>query len=257
LSGNSSDKKDKISLEDKMKKVTGILLVAAVLVLTLAGCLTVEAYPSPQIRTINVGGEGIVYVTPDVAYVNIGVTTQGDTVTQALDKNTAAAQGIRDSLKKLGVEDKDIQTSGFNINPSQDYAPDGSIVRSYFTANNTVYVTVRDLAKMGSILDTTVRNGANTINSISFDVTDKEKALSEARAKAMQNAEKQAQEAATAAGATLGPVQNISMYTNSSPAPVYYDGKGGGAANMASMPVPIATGQMTVSVSTNVTYELK
>jgi hypothetical protein len=240
-----------------MKRISVVLLTAAVLVFTLAGCLTVEAYPSPQMRTINVGGEGTVYVTPDLAYVNIGVTTQGDTVTEALDKNTAAAQGIRESLKKLGVEDKDIQTSGFNINPSQDYGPDGTIVRSYFTANNTVYVTVRDLQKLGSILDSTVRNGANTINSISFDITDKEKALSEARAKAMQNAQVQAEEAAAAAGAELGPVQNISLYTNSAPAPMYYDGKGGGAANMASMPVPIATGQMTVSVSTNVTYELK
>ncbi len=95
------------------------------------------------------------------------------------------------------MEDKDIQTSGFNINPSQDYGPDGTIVRSYFTANNTVYVTVRDLQKLGSILDSTVRNGANTINSISFDITDKEKALSEARAKAMQNAQVQAEEAAS------------------------------------------------------------
>jgi uncharacterized protein len=240
-----------------MKKVTGVLLFSIVLVFTLAGCITVQANPYPQIRTINVGGEGTVYVTPDIAYVNIGVTTKGDTVTEALDQNTAAAQGIRDSLKKLGVEDKDIQTSGFNINPSQDYAPDGTIAKSYFTANNTVYVTVRDLTKMGAILDSVVRSGANTINSISFDVTNKDAALSEARAKAMADAETQAKEAATAAGATLGPVQNISLYTNTAAAPVYYDGKGGGAANMASMPVPIATGQMTVSVSTNVTYELK
>ena len=240
-----------------MKKVPFVLLAATVMIFALAGCLTVQAYPQPMMRTINVGGEGTVYVTPDIAYVNIGVTTQGDTVTEALDKNTEAAQGIRDTLKTLGVEDKDIQTSGFNINPSQDYGPDGTIIRSYFTANNTVYVTVRDLAKLGTILDGTVRNGANTINSISFDVTDKDKALADARAKAMQNAQTQAEQAATAAGAELGPVQNISMYTSSAPAPMYYDGKGGGAANMASMPVPIATGQMTVSVSANVTYELK
>jgi len=88
-------------------------------------------------------------------------------------------------------------------------------------------------------------------------VTDKEKALSEARAKAMASAQTQAEEAAKAAGATLGPVQFINVYSNSSPAPMYYDGKGGGAANMASMPVPIASGQMSVSASANVTYELK
>jgi|WetSurSiteA1Bulk_404760.scaffolds.fasta_scaffold54071_1 uncharacterized protein YggE len=240
-----------------MKRISVVLLTAAVLIFTLAGCLTVQANPTPQLRTINVNGDGTVSVTPDLAYVNIGVTTQGDTVTEALDKNTAAAQGIRDSLKKLGVEDKDIQTSGFNINPSQDYGPDGTVTRSYFTANNSVYVTVRDLSKLGVILDSTVRNGANTINSISFDVTDKEKALSEARAKAMASAQTQAEEAAKAAGATLGPVQFINVYSNSSPAPMYYDGKGGGAANMASMPVPIASGQMSVSASANVTYELK
>lgn len=240
-----------------MKKLPVLLLTSVVMIFALAGCLTVQTNPEPQQRSINVNGDGTVSVTPDIAYVNIGVTTQGDTVTEALDANTEAAQGIRDSLKKLGVDDKDIQTSGFNIYPSQDYGPDGNITRSYFTANNTVYVTVRDLAKMGTILDTSVRNGANTINSISFDVTDKDKALGEARTKAMQDAETQASQAAKAAGATLGPVQYISMYTNSTASPVYADGKGGGGADMASMPVPIATGQMTVSASANVTYELK
>jgi uncharacterized protein YggE len=244
-------------LEEKMKRITIFMLVATAIIFTLAGCMTVQAYPSPQMRTINVGGEGTVYVSPDVAYVNIGVTTQGDTVSEALDKNTAAAQGIRTSLQKLGVEDKDIQTSGFSIYPSQDYGPDGTIVRSYFSANNTVFVTVRDLAKTGTILDSVVRSGANTINGITFDVTDKEAMLSEARAKAMANAETQATEAAAAAGATLGPVQNISMYSTSSPAPMYYDGKGGGGMDAAAMSVPIATGQMQVSASVNVTYELK
>ncbi len=239
-----------------MKNKLMMVLAASLAVIALAGCITVQASPVPQIRTVSVSGTGQVYVTPDVAYINIGVQTKGDTVTEALDANTAAAQSIRDTLKAQGVEDKDIQTSGFSIYPMQDYAPDGTISRNYFSANNTVYVTVRELSKLGGVLDAVARNGANTINGISFDVLEKEQALTEARQKAVDDAVNQATELAKAANSTLGEVQNIGVYTSASPSTVY-EGKGGGMAYDASAPVPIATGQMVVTANVNVTYELK
>jgi uncharacterized protein YggE len=121
--------------------------------------------------------------------------------------------------------------------------------------DNTVYVTVRDLDGLGDLLDDTIAAGANSINSIQFDVADKTDAVKESRTKAVENAKVQAQELADAAGITLGEIQNISFYDNS-PYPVF-DGKGGGGGYAAESAVAIQPGQLTISVSVNITYGIK
>jgi uncharacterized protein YggE len=122
--------------------------------------------------------------------------------------------------------------------------------------DNTVYVTVRDLDGLGDLLDDTIAAGANSINSIQFDVADKSAAVKEARAKGVEDAKTQAQELATAAGITLGNIQNISYYDNS-PVPMFEGKGGGGGAMAADTSVSIQPGQLTISVSVNITYEIK
>jgi uncharacterized protein YggE len=124
-----------------------------------------------------------------------------------------------------------------------------------YSVDNTVYVTVRELDKLGDLLDTVVAAGANTVNSIQFDVADKDSALKQARADAVKNAGVQAQELADAAGVKLGDIQSIGFY-DSAPYPVF-DGKGGGGAATEAAAVPIQAGQLTFTVTVNVTYELK
>ena len=244
-----------------MKTKITFLLISLVGVIALAACSATSGLPSSSntaaTRTINVNGYGEVYVTPDVAYVNIGVQNQGDTVTTVLDENTAQAQGIRSALEELGVAEQDIQTSGFNIYPNNTYDPNGQITGIYYVASNTVYVTVRDLSKLGKILDATVKSGANTINSITFSVLDDSKALEQARQLAVEDAHNQAQQLIDLTGAKLGPVQYISVSSSQVPVPIF-EGKGGGgyaAANNTS--VPVSSGQLTVSVNVNITYEIK
>ena len=122
--------------------------------------------------------------------------------------------------------------------------------------DNTVDVTMRDITKTGNILDASIAAGANNIYGISFDVQDREAATSSGRDQAMADAQTQAEQLAKAAGATLGAVQSIQYYSNS-PSQIYYDTKavpagiGGGAS------VPISTGQLTLTVSVNVTYAIK
>jgi uncharacterized protein YggE len=235
--------------EFAMKTKITFLLISLVGIIALAACsATNGGTPSGQ-----------VYVTPDVAYVNIGVQNQGDSVTTVLDDNTAQAQGIRTALAALGVADQDIQTSGFNVYPNNTYDQTGTgqITGTYYVANNTVYVTVRDLSKLGKILDATVKGGANTINSITFSVLDQSKALEQARQLAVEDAQSQAQQLVDLTGAKLGPVQYISISSSQVPIPIY-EGKGGGgysAANTSS--VPVSSGQMTISVNVNITYEIK
>jgi uncharacterized protein len=243
-----------------MKTKISVIVVSLVAVIALAACsvpATVSSTNIPNIRTVNVNGYGQVFVTPDVAYVNIGVQNQGDTVTKVLDDNTAQAQGIRTALKDLGVADKDIQTSGFNVYPNNTYDTNGQLTGVYYVASNTVFVTVRDLSKLGNILDATVKGGANTINSISFSVLDQSKAMEQARQLAVEDAQAQATQLVTLTGAKLGPVQYISLSVSQSPVPLF-EGKGGGgyaASNVNA--VPVASGQLTVSVNVNITYEIK
>jgi uncharacterized protein YggE len=121
--------------------------------------------------------------------------------------------------------------------------------------DNTVYVTIRDLDKLGELLDIVIAAGANTVNSVQFDVADKDEALKTARADAVKDAREKAQELADAAGVKLGDVQTISFFDNVA-YPVF-DGKGGGGGVAAEAAVPIQPGQLTFTVTVNVTYEIK
>jgi len=179
-----------------------------------------------------------------------------DEVSAALAANNVQANAISDALQALGVEKNDIQTSNFNVYPMMDYGPDGQISRHYYVVENTVYITVRDLSKMGELLDTVVSSGANTINGISFDVVDKEAAQAQARDMAIASAKAEAEAIASAAGVKLGDLQSVSVYTSGVSVPVYESkGIGGSAAYDAS--VPISAGQLKISVDANVVYEIK
>ncbi len=236
-------------------------LAFAVLVFALAlsacGPTTINQEAQPVLRTLNVNGAGQVSLTPDVAYIYIGVHDEGATASEAVDANKAHTSAVIAAIKDAGVSDKDINTSNFSIWPSQQYAPDGTINGTIYMVDNTVYVIVRDITTLGDLLDAAITAGANTINSIQFDIADKKDAVKEARAKAVTDAQAQAQELADAAGVTLGDIQNISYYDNS--AYPTYEGKGGGGGGVAyaDAAVPIQPGQLNISVSVSIVYEIK
>jgi uncharacterized protein YggE len=108
---------------------------------------------------------------------------------------------------------------------------------------------------LGEILDAVVRSGANTINGITFDVTDKSAAEAQARDMAIQNARAEAEAIASAAGVKLGDLQSVNVYTSSGTVPMY-DAKGYGGMQTIDT-VPVAAGQMLISVDANVVYEIK
>lgn len=213
---------------------------------------------SSPIRTMSVTGSGQVFLVPDVAYIYIGVHSQSENVTTALNQNNEQAKAVSDALKKLDVEEKDIQTTSFNIYPQQQYEQmTGKVTGTIYMVDNTVYVTVRDLKKLGEILDAVVRSGANSINGITFDVVDKETALSKARELAIDNARKQAEELAKASDVTLGDVQYISTSQVSTPMAKEMYAVGGGGSGMASAQTPVSAGQLVLSVDVSITYQIK
>jgi uncharacterized protein YggE len=166
----------------KVSFVLGFIVLAA----ALSACGAVQSsdkYPQP---TINVTGNGQVYIVPDIAYINIGVHSEAEVVTDALNENNQQAQAISGVLSGMGVTAEDIQTTAFNVFPMQEYGPNGEVTNTKYGVDNSVMVTVRDLSKLGTILDAVVQAGANTINSISFDAQDKTAAYAEARRLAVE-----------------------------------------------------------------------
>ncbi|MEW6287119.1 MAG: SIMPL domain-containing protein [Chloroflexota bacterium] len=241
-----------------MKTKFYFVAVVALLALVVSACgpAAVSQASQPPLRTISVAGAGTAYLVPDIAYIYVGVHTEKPSASDAVSENNAQTQKVIQALRDFGIDAKDIRTTNFSIYPFDKYDPvtGTSTGEKYYAVDNTVYVTVRDLGKLGELLDTVIAAGANTVNSVQFDVADKDAALKQARADAVKDAEAKAQELADAAGVSLGELQNISFQDS-----VYYpvvDGRGGGAASEAAA-VPIQPGQLTFTVTVNVTYEIK
>lgn len=234
------------------------LLVSAVLfvALVLGACSPViQADAAPPVRTLSVNGTGKAFLSPDIAYINIGVHTEAETAAEAVEDNNAQTQQVIEALRDAGVAAEDIRTTNFSIWPNQQYGPDGQPTDTRYMVDNSVFVTVRDIEVLGDLLDSAIGAGANSINSIQFDVADKDEAIKLAREDAVQDAQEQARELADAAGMDLGEIQSISFY-DSAPVPFMEYGKGGGGAAMESA-VPIQPGELTVTATVSISYEIR
>jgi hypothetical protein len=242
--------------------IVSILVLAALLTSCAGAAFAQSETPAAQgdeakvTRTVTVTGSGKVYLTPDIAYITIGVHTEGENAAEAVASNNAQAQEVIDALKAQGIAEKDIQTTNFSIYPQQEYDTEGKPTgKIKYIVDNSVFVTVRDITNVGDVLDAAVQAGANTISGIQFDVEDKTAALSEARKAAVADAGVKAEELASAAGVTLGDVQTISEYTSGGPQPMYDMRAAAPMAEAAS--VPIQTGQMLLTVEVNIVYEIR
>jgi uncharacterized protein len=249
-----------IGMQKKPLILTGILLLA----LVLSACSGVAAAqgPTPTAdntgstpRTLTVSGSGKAYLTPDIAYVNIGVHTEGKDAAEAVSSNNSQSTKVVDALKQFGIDPKDIQTTNFSIYPQQQYDNQGKSTGITYVVDNSVYVTVRKLDTIGNLLDTVVKAGANSINGVQFDVADKTQALTEARKAAVADAQTTAQELAQAAGVTLGPVQTLTV--SAAPIPVPGPVFAAKTASTAEASVPVSAGQMTVTVDVNIVYQIQ
>jgi len=237
-----------------MRTKLSFLFVLLVTTALLSACGT-TAYTGQQPRLLSVNGRAEIKITPDLAYISIGVHTEETTAEEAVASNNAQAQAVINALKEQGIAAADIQTTNFSIYPYEKWGPEGQSQGTYYSVDNTVYVTLRDVDNLGSVIDGAISAGATNVSGISFDVEDKEVLIADGRSLAVEDARAQAEDLAAAAGVTLGEVYSLSYY-NSWPTPYYYDTKGyGGAAMEAS--VPISPGQLTLTVDVNIAYEIK
>lgn len=240
-----------------MSKKISLIVISIVVLGLLAACQPLAARNSSEVtRSISVNGIGKVTLVPDIAMVNIGVRTEAEVITEALEGNTAQANAISRALQDLGIEEKDIQTSNFNVYPNDRWNPmTGEVEGRYFVVENTVNVTVRDLPSLGQVLNVVVEAGANTIYGISFNVDDRSAAVAEARDLAIQDAKAKAGAIADSAGVQLGEIISISVFEGSAPYP-YLDGMRAGAA-LEAADVPISAGTLTIIMESNLTYAIQ
>lgn len=234
------------------------LLIAVLALGGLAGLLLARPAQAQSggvtgMRQVTVVGSGEARIAPDMATVQIGVETNAPTTQEALAQNNAQAAAIIDQVKALGVEERDIQTSGFNIYPT--YSDDGRQVTGY-TVSNVVSVTIRNLADAGGLLDSVVQAGANRVYGITFGLSDPEAARSQARTEAIANARVRAEELAQGSGAALGQVLVISENIGAGPVlplPAMMSDRAEGTGGS----VPVQGGEQVISATIQVTYELR
>jgi len=159
-------------------------------------------------------------------------------------------------LTEAGGEARDVQTSNLSLSPRWDnslFSSTGQRKIAGFVASNTVTVRVRDLEKLGTVLDAVVQNGANTFNGLYFGLQEPKPAQDAARKVAVADALRKAQLYAVAAGVTLGDVLTISEAPQSRVSPVMM----GVAADMAqSRAVPVSQGELSVAASITVVYAI-
>jgi uncharacterized protein YggE len=237
-----------------MKSKSLIVFAVMTLALLLSACGPTTS--AKDVRTLSVSGTGQANLAPDIAYIYVGVHTENPTAAAAVTENNTQTQAVIQAIKDFGIDEKDIRTTNFSIYPQDKFDPQTGTPtgNKTYVVDNTVYVTVRKLDQLGDLLDTVVGAGANTVNSVQFDVADKADALKQARADAVKDAEAQAKSLAEAAGVSLGEIQSIGFFDSQ---PIF-DGKGGGGAVAAeAAAVPIQPGQLTFTVTVNISYAIK
>jgi uncharacterized protein YggE len=233
----------------------GFAIAVAAVALTGIGTVPSRAEDKAMERTITVSATGTAEAEPDQARITSGVMTEAPTAREALTGNTEAMNKVISELKSKGIDAKDIQTASFNVEPVMDYSKDGQPpkLRGY-RVSNQVIVLVRDLDKLGSVLDDLVTAGANQVQGLAFEVSKAETLKDEARKNAIANALRRAKLLASAAGTEVGQVLQISEETTPD-VPVTFAAPRFAKAQAAS--VPIERGSSTLEARVTTTWALK
>ncbi|WP_448585541.1 SIMPL domain-containing protein [Thermaurantiacus sp.] len=165
---------------------------------------------TPEPATLTVTAQATVSAAPDMATVGAGVVTQAANAASALEENARRMGKVLAALRRTGVAERDLQTSTLTVQPQYRYGEGRAPEITGYQASNQVQVRLRDLGRVGEVVDTLVREGANTIEGPSFGIDKPEPLLDRARAEAVAQARARAQILAAAAGVRLKRVVALS-----------------------------------------------
>jgi uncharacterized protein YggE len=232
-------------------------LLGATLLVPATRSFAEDAKPREAIITVT--GEGHSAIAPDMAVVTLSVVKQAKAAQDALDQNNKAMGAVLATLKDSGIAERDLQTSGFSIQPQYVYQNDknGQPVPPTLTGyqvTNGLTVRVRDLSKLGALLDQAVNLGVNQGGDIQFTNDKPDAALEEARRNAVADAAAKAKTLTDAAGVKLGRVISINEGAIVTPPQPYMRSMATASADKA---VPVASGENTYNASVSITYAIQ
>ncbi len=249
-----------MKISNLLAGVAGLALLAG-----LAGCGAQAAATPAQAADklpagITVVGEGQVYAVPDIARVNFGVETTGDTAKAAMDQNSQQLNQVIAKLKSLGVGDREIQSNGLSVYPvyeqkSPQPEPTNTPPRIVgYRASNSVTVTISDLSKAPDVLDGVIAAGANNVSGLSFSIRDDSQLRQQALGEAGKQAQAKAKVVADSLGVKIVSVASASEDVSISSPPMPLAAR---AAASSADSVPVAAGEMTVTARLQVTYNIQ
>ncbi len=218
------------------------------------------AQEAPAEAVINVSGEGEATLAPNMAILQLGVVSEDDVAAAALKDNNASMAKVLKMLEDQGVAERDIQTAGFDVEPRYRQVSEGKKQNDTpqingYRVSNGLTVRVRDLSKLGSVIDASVQLGVNQAGAIRFTNDKPELAINDARKKAMEDAMAKAKLLTEAAGVKLGRVVLINE-SSARPFEQTMMMKTSMARDMPMAPTPIASGENSYHVTVNVTFAL-
>jgi uncharacterized protein YggE len=202
---------------------------------------------------LTVTGEGSVFANPDQATITIGVISENENLSSAQKENTMKSTAVIRSLTALGIPQSDIQTSTYRIEPQYNYENGQQIFKGY-RVEHQLQVTIKDLSKTGQVIDTAVANGANSVSSIQFMVSNPDAFYNQALMIAIQNAQQKAVVMANALQVTLNPVPMAvtELSQNVPPRPIPFQAMA--LAQDSGVPIQAGENKITASVKIEYTY---
>ena len=204
---------------------------------------------------LNVSAQAEARRVPDVATISAGVVTQAADGNTAMRQNAEQMAKVMAAIKAAGIAEKDIQTSGISLNPQYRYVENEAPSITGYQATNTVSLKVRDITKLGKVLDSLAAQGANQINGPSFEIDQPEPAYDEARLAALKKAQARAETYAKSLDLRVRRIVSISEGSQGGFRPMPMMAMAGRSAK-AEMDTAVSPGETTVSVNLDVVFEL-
>lgn len=247
----------KFELSQRLFSISAILVSGILIFLAGQLLFNFKNLPENYPREITVSGQGRTFAKPDIAKVSAGVKTEGMKIQDIVKENTEKMNSILAEIKSLGVEEKDIQTSQYNLSPRYDWTDKGERIFRGYTLTNEISLKIRNFEKIGEILDKASEKGANLIGDLQFAIDEPERTREIARKEAIEKAKEKAKQIASQSGLKLGKLLNVYESYYPIQTPKYKEASvalGGG--EFAAAP-EIQPGQEEVQVDITLVYRVR
>ena len=238
-----------------MKAKAIVLLAAGAFGLAALACTETTVLPSNQEAPgVTVTGSGSVFGEPDVAVVTLGVEAEAQSVGEARTQAAESMNAMLQALKDGGVDEEDLQTTRFSVEPRYDYSNNKATLIG-FTVSNIVTAKIREIDNTGDLIDAAITAGGDRarVDYLQFTIDDPSALEDEAREEAMAEAKRKADTLARAGGVKLGAPRSISE--GGGPTPIFFEGRDFAAAEQAGTPIEV--GELEVRVDVSVVYGLE